>query len=286
MTKYENEIVIFTQNEIQTRDNKSLHGYKVGQIAFDSISEEFYELKTKNPHYWRVINSPLLMKKGRCEFVGSTLRGEGMMNDFTNLGATLSGNAIDGTGTAQTSSTGTASIRNAGFGIIPTISSDSLGLTRTNFLPYYMIKFVVPGRTSGDQRLYSGWIKNSVGPTVGETPISNTEGGIIVGYNAADTTWNIWHSNGDGSTAVSKDALPNIAPPTGFVQYRIEMIFTSTTTIIVNVYSSTHTLLDTLTVSTNTLPFGKSINWVTATQNPTQVSKTLTGYGAIMRALL
>lgn len=284
--RFESQIVYCIDNEVLLKDSKIMHGYKIGQILYDHTNKLWWQLTARNPHVWTQVNSPLTMKQGRCEFLGTTLRGEGMMGDITNLGSSLSGNIMDGTGSCQTSFTGTASIRNAGFGILPAIGSDSAGLTRTNFLPYYIIKIVIPGRSSGDSRLYSGWVKNSTGPAVSDDPISNTQGGIIVGFNSTDTKFNIWNSNGDGVTAVTKTEMSNISAPTGFVQYKIEMIYTSSTTVIVNVYDSTFALLDTKTISTNTLAFGKSINWATVTQNPTQASKTITGYGAYMRALL
>lgn len=283
MTKYRVPLIVFSSNEIVNKDTKTTHGLKVGQIAFDYVNKEFYQLIARNPHVWRQIRNPDTVKEGKCEFVGTTLKGEGVMSDISSLGATFSGNAIDGTGTAQSSSTGTASIRNAGFGIIPPIASDAQGLCRTNHLPYYFIKFVIPGRSSGDERLYNGWIKNSIGPAVSDNPIPNTEGGIVVGFNSTDANFNIWNSNGDGVTAVSKTEMDLIPAPTGFIHYKIEMIFTSTTVVVVNVYNSTFTLLQSKTINSNLLASGKSMNWVAAIQNPLQTNKTLTGYAVKMK---
>lgn len=286
MTVYHGEIVICTQNEILLKDSKIMHGFVLGQLAYDTVYNILYELTGRNPHVWSPISSPIVTKEGRCEFHGTVLRGEGLMGDIVHLGSTFVGNMMDNTGTCQQSQCGTAAVRNCGFGILPPITSDSQGVTRTNFLPYYKIKVVTQARTSGDYRVYSGWIKNSVGPILGETPITNMEGGIVVGFNAVDSTWSIWHSNGDGVTDVSKVPLDLVPIPSGASHYRIEMIFTTATNIVVNVYNASDVLLDSETITSNVLAFGRSMNWITAAQNPNQTNRSLTGYSAMMRALL
>ena len=125
-------------------------------------------------------------------------------------------------------------------------------------------------------------MKNTTGPNLSDDPITNTVGGIIVGYNTVDANWFIWHSNGDGVTAVSKDPLSTIPVATGFVAYRIEMGFISGTNVLVNVYNSSDVILESATINTNMLSSGKSINWFHCIQNATtSPSKGLTCYKAV-----
>lgn len=287
MTEYNLKIRVVTASERPT------HGFQIGQLLLDTTENQLYKLTAKGPHIWtkvsnasNVIANPVELKYGRCEFNGTTLRGEGLMAEMVPLGNSIS-SAIDATGTCQTFSAGTATIQNTGVAILRVITSDFSGLTRTNFLPYYYIKTVTNGRSSGDYRFYSGWFRNSVGPTVGETPLSNAQGGIIVGFNAADSEWNVWHSNGDGVTAVSKTPLsPSVAIPASATHYRVEMKYTTATNIVVTIYSSTGAVLGSATINTNVLASGKSLNWASVAQNPNTTNKTVTYYGAYMTSLL
>lgn len=278
MTKSELPVLIVTARERPT------HGYELGQLLYDSLEERMYKLRARNPHFWGPTDSSFYMKTGKCEFMGGTLRGEGIMGEMVSLG-TFSGNSMDANGTNQSFSTGTGSAINAGVAIRPTIGSDFQGFTRTSWTPMYRIKYIISARSGADLRHYSGWIKNATGPTVGDDPLPQAEGGIVVGFNSTDTTWQVWH--GDGVAAITKDPLASIPVSASITQYRVEMIFTTSTNVTVNVYNGSDVLLQSLAVTSNVLAFGKSINWAHVVQNATTTpTKVMTGLKAEMRTTL
>lgn len=289
MTEYEQSIIMVT-----VAGERPTHGYEIGQLLFDRTEKQLYQLTARNTHVWTKIRNPnnvpinpIEEKYGKCDFNGTTLRGEGLMSEIAPLGATFSGNAMDANGTAQTFSAGTTSIQNTGVAILRNVASDFNGFTRNSFLPYYIIKTVPNGRTAGDYRLYSGWFKNSNGPLIGETPLSNAEGGVIVGFNSTDTEWKLWYSNGDGVTAITKVPLsPSVPVAASAAQYRIEMIYNSATSITANIYNNVSVLLGSATATTNVLVSGKSINWASIIQNPNTTNKTIAYYAAYMTAIL
>lgn len=273
---YESQIIIATVRE------RPVHGYELGQILYDVLDKQFYELVTRNPHRWDLIRGPTIYKEGRYQATRMFAAGEGMMADVQPIGATITTNNIDGSGTSHAIATGSSTIQNAGLVILRPVGSFT-GLTRPNFLPYYLIKNVLPARTSGDLRYYSGWHTTQTSFSIGDDPIAQADGGLVVGFNSTDAKFNIW--NGDGTNPITKTELTNVTVSSTIVDYRIEVIFTATSTAVINVYNSSQVLLDTRTINSNLPASAKTLNWSNVIQNPSTTNKSLNVYDVMMRSL-
>jgi hypothetical protein len=285
MTEFNQRIRVVTAGERPT------HGFKVGQLLFDTIESQHYKLTSLNPHVWTKIVNPSNVEKdvtvegkyGRYEANSMFPSGTGMMYDVQGIGSSFTANSIDGSGSSHNFASGNT-IRNTGLQIIRPVGSFT-GLTRPAFLPAYRIRVTFAARTSGDYRTYSGWITNTTGITVGDDPLVQSDGGIVVGYNSTDTNFNVWH--GDGTNAITKVELtPAVAAPTTVTNYIIEMIFIGSTNVLINVYNGNSlAFLGTKTITTNLPASTKTLNWQSIAQNPSATSKNYTVYGAYMEAL-
>lgn len=276
MTLIETPIILATNRERPT------HGYETGQLLLDILDFSMHQLVARNPHVWRptLHKNPITRKYGRYEANSMQCRGEGMMADVAPLGSTFTGNGMDGSGTSHNMNTG-ATQQNAGIVILRPVGSFA-GLTRPAFSPYYYIKNFVT-RPANDARYYSGWLTTPTPFVVGEDPILQADGGLVVGYNAADSKWNVWH--GDGVAAISKVPLvPDVIPATAGADFRVEIKYTSATNAIVTVSNSSDIPLGSATITSNLPASTKTLNWGNCVQNINATAKSITIYGAYMES--
>lgn len=226
-----------------------------------------------------VIAKAINGKTGRYLSNSLKVEGEGLMRDVVGLGASFVPNGLDASGSSHGFGTGTASVLNAGLAIIRSVSAFA-GFTRGAFLPWYLAKTVLPARTSGDMRHYSGYVTTAAAFPNAEAPIAQADGGIVCGFNSTDANFNVWH--GDGTNPIDKKELSLVAAPSGFLSFRTEIKYVSTSNVEVNIYNASGTLLDQEVLTSNIPPSTKSLNWLHMIQNPTLVNKLNTIYSIDM----
>ena len=277
-------------NCIVTNGERPTNGkFVIGCILDDLLAKKRYQLTTKSPWTWaelwngnNVIKDVTEEKYGTYMAMSSTVKGEGMMSDVASVGATFTPNNIDGSGSSHAFATGSSTIQNAGIQILRTVGTFA-GLTRPTFNPFYKAKIALPARTTGDLRHYEGFITTSTTVPVGEAPIAQADGGLVLGFNSTDANFNVWH--GDGTAAITKVEMTFAPVPAVVTSYKFEIKFTSATNAIVTVYNGTNAVIDTKTITTNLPAATKSMNWVALLQNPSTTNKSLTVQAVYMGAL-
>lgn len=209
--------------------------------------------------------------------------GEGILEGMQSLG-TVS-NTIDATGSGNSFAT-EASISNASSGIAKILPVGTfLGWMRLNFLPISKFEVFIPARTSNDSRFLHGWwTGQTLLPASDTSPMSTTNGGILIGYNSTDTHIMIYRGPGDGSTSPPAAINTGIAIPNATIAYLFEIIVNSATDVVVNIYNSgSGVLLYTSGTISTDLPSGtKSLNFHLILQNTGLINKVLTIYSGDM----
>jgi hypothetical protein len=276
---------------------KPTHGdYILGAILLDENPPPnggLFKLGNTSPPltWYRLVNKwnvpkniTLDYKYGVYMSNGMAVIGDGMMQDVQGVGSTVTFNGIDGSGTSHSFSTGSSVAQNAGIQIIRPVGSFA-GLTRLNFVPTYAFRGTPTTRSGADSRLYSGWVTNTTGVAVSDSPLAQADGGIVVGYGSGDTNFNVWH--GDGTNPISKTELTGATVPASTTNLLIDMIAITQSNILVVVSNgNTLAVLGSANITTNLPVNTKTLNWQTVVQNATTTpSKNLAVYGAYMEAL-
>jgi len=136
-----------------------------------------------------------------------------------------------------------------------------VGIGRRLFTMRFKIRAKIDSTTSA--RYYFGVTSNSTLPAT-DTPIATSESGVIVGFNSADTTYQIYTNNGEGSEATKTAVTGNIAKDTNF--HTIEINWVASDNVIIIFDGTTQTVSTALPATTANLFFNAVVENTGSTQ--------------------
>lgn len=164
----------------------------------------------QNPYGYDLF--PSVAKDGQVNVLGSnTVAIDGILNTGSIVaGGSGTLTSVYNTTEGMTLQIAAGAVANVNAGYVASATGVGMGRTLTNMR--FTCRQAASATTS--VRQYIGLTSNATLP-ISDTPLGNTDQGIIVGYRSTDTNWQIFNNDGSGAAVVTQVTGP-IAADTNF----------------------------------------------------------------------